>query len=446
MKTTKDVLLDEVKEDLSQYLKAGMKLNSFSKKIDPGLNIDEMERLLRIHFVLTGGEEGRVGVIDFIKKLQNRLRRIKTTVEKEKKLFDGEIRGRICWKDTLNKRYSQNPLDNCLFVCTQQERNYDIPENLVLKRLLQITHDIVYRELIIAVEKEYGWVKEWFEEEKKLQKALNHTFLKNVYLRRINLEDVHVTRRMIYRAMNSRQPLYREAATLLSRYQKLMNYELDEREAKELLRNTFIRPEKTEVLFELYWIIKIIESFKKEIGFENIRYKIIEPDKNLIAEWSYRDGKYKLYHDSTGNFDFSEKYSELSKKVTDKDNYLGRELKVLEKLEKMTGKQSDSLWGGRPDILLEKYGKKGKLELIFIGEVKYTNNRSYILQGMKELLEYMALIKKDAQYLEKYDNVFDKLEKVKGGLFIDKTSDIQIKREDNIRIISFDDNIKNLVT
>ena len=445
MKTTAETLLNEIADDFSHYLKVG-NFTSFSRKIDPALNIDEMEKLLRIHFVLTEkNKNNKVGVIDFIRKLRNRLRRIKTTLKKEEHQFNGEVRGRICWKATINRRLNQNPEDKTLFICTQKEKNYNIPENLILKKLLQIIHGIVYKDLEVAIKNEYDWVSEWTEDKNKLLDTLNRTFLKNVYLRRIELEEVDITPRMIYRAKNSRLPLYKEAAYLLSRYQKLMNYELDGKEARELLRNTFIKPEKTEVLFELYWTVMIIKGFRKKCGFENIKYKIIEPKKNIIAEWEYENNTYRLYHDSTGSFKLSENVLVLSRQLKDKDNYLGRELKVFEKLEGMAGVEKESLWGGRPDILLERYDKQKNLISIFIGEVKYTNNRNYIIQGLKELLEYMALIKKDNQYIENYNDVFEKLNKVKGALFIDKTNNINIKGEDNIQIIMFGDDIKNLV-
>ncbi len=275
MKAGAKTLLDDIAEDFVQYLKSGnLNIKSFSKRIDPTLNIDNIEKLLRIHFVLTEqrGEHG-VGVIDFIDNLSERIRRIKTTVKKTRTLFRGKVRGKICWKDTLRYRYNSNPKDSTLFVCDRREKNYEISENLVLKRLLQIIHEIVYTDLRVALEKEYEWIGEWASEEKNLEKTLNRIFFRNVYLRRIDLTDVKVTNRMISRAKRSRQPLYREAAVLLSQYRELMNYEFDPEEAKNLLKNTFINPEKTEVLFELYWIIKIIKKslYRSEVPVDRSR-------------------------------------------------------------------------------------------------------------------------------------------------------------------------------
>lgn len=447
MKATTNALLEEIANDFTQYLKAGKfrDLTSFSKKIDPNLNINEIDKLLRIHFVLTEKDKtNEVGVIDFIKQLSQRIRRIKTTVKHSTKLFKGEVRGRIDWKDTFCQRYNQNPKDKTLFVCDQRERNYDIPENLVLKRLLQIIHEIIYNDLKLALENEYEWLKAWVDE-KKLVEILKSLFLRNVYLRRINLEDVNITDRMIDRALKSRLLLYKDAAVLLSRYRKLINYEFDSKEAKELLNNTFIRPEKAEVLFELYWIIKIIKNFK------NARFRLIEPGNNIVAEWEDNGYIYRIYHNSTGSFRFIETLKEINKKIKEKNNYLGRELKVLKKLEEMVGKESDSLWGGRPDIVLERYNQNNDLESIFIGEVKYTDDKNYAIQGLKELLEYIALIKSDKEkYIENYRNLFGKLKKVRGGLFVDEINDLCIKEDDEIKIIMFgkdksDENIQEVL-
>jgi hypothetical protein len=80
---------------------------------------------------------------------------------------------------------------------------------------------------------------------------------------------------------------------------------------------------------------------------------------------------------------------------------------------------------------------------VFIGEVKYTDDRNYAIQGLKELLEYMALIKKEkGVYIENYDNLFGKLEMVKGGLFLDKINELNIKSDDKIQIVMFGEDIK----
>ncbi|MCK4615089.1 MAG: hypothetical protein KAU14_09825, partial [Thermoplasmata archaeon] len=106
---------------------------------------------------------------------------------------------------------------------------------------------------------------------------------------------------------------------------------------------------------------------------------------------------------------------------------------------------SESLWGGRPDILVEKYHQNCKKPCqVFIGEVKYTTYPSYAAQGLKELLEYMALVKKDTKYFEKSDKVF-KPAKIHGWLFLDKM-ETDKPAQGNISVIKFgDDDIKEKI-
>ena len=290
MKASTDIMLDEISGDLHQFLKQG-NLHSFARKIDPNLNIDDVIKLLRIHFVLTTTDENnKTGVIDFVERLQERLRRIKTTVRKETETFEGEVKGRINWQDTIRRRYSQNPNNSALFVCDKREKNYDIAENLVLKSLLQIIHVIIYNELKTAFDYKYRWLKEWVGT-RELKKLLNQLFLRNVYLKRIDLAQDMVTQRMINRALKSRTALYREAAELLTRYNKLMAFELDSSEAKDLLRNTFIEPDRADTLFELYWTIKIIKQFSDP------KFQLIEPGSETVATWKTENCQYKIYHD-----------------------------------------------------------------------------------------------------------------------------------------------------
>jgi len=419
MRVSSEKLLDEISDDLNQFLKCG-NLSPFTREIDPNLNIDDLNKLLRIHFVLTKANHlNRLGVIDFVGKLPRRLRRIKTTIRKETELFEGEVRGRIAWRDTISERFKRNPKEKTSFVCEKKEKNYNIAENLVLKRLLQIIYTIVYNDLNVAFEKQYKWLKEWIDE-KELKVTLSKLFLRNVYLKRIDLAKITITDRMINRAKKSRDALYREAADLLERYNRLMAYELDPSEAKELLQNTFIEPDKAEVLFELYWTIKIIKQFEDPIFY------LIDPGSNIVASWEKDGYKYKIYHNSIGSFEFKEKADEISLKLKDRDNFLGRELKVLKEIEQLTGLKADSLWGGRPDILLEKYDGKNQLISLFIGEVKYTREKDYAIQGLKEILEYMALIKQKGEYVEQYKGLFKGFGKVTGCLFLDHIDNFKL--------------------
>jgi hypothetical protein len=428
MKATPAILLDEIADDFTQFLMNG-NLSSFTKKINPNFNIENLKKLLGIHFILTKqNKDNPVGVIDFIEKLQERLRRIKTTTALNTQILKSEVKGKLNYSETIKYKFR----DPQIFICENRARNIDAPENIVLKSLLGIINEII-QELNFAEEYKYNWFKEWFDE-KQLNRLLKDVFLKNVYLKRIKHNTVILNERLINKVKSSRIPLYREAAFLMLKYIRLMNYEIDYKEAAEILQNTFIKPDKVEVLFELYWAIKIIKKF------ENPTFMLIEPGSNIIAQWENEGFKYVFYHNSSGSFDFRETINDLDNKLLEKDNFFGRKLLIIKKMEELT-MRTGVLWGGRPDLILEKYdAESNKLLSVFIGEVKYTDNKDYALQGLQELLEYMAFLKRKGQYVEKYENLFLNMNFVKGALFVD-SFDFNIPNNDAFKIFSFGDDL-----
>lgn len=448
-------IINEIANKLPIYLLDG-NLTSFTDGFDPDLNINNIEKLLRIHFILTEKiNEDDVGVVDFIRKLALRLRRIKTIANPKKDVINGEIKGRVNWRHTIKLRNNYYPTGSTLFVCERRERNYDIPENLVLKKILQIIYNIIFEDLgkLIEKKKQNNWFNIWIGlkyRKTTLTDELYQIFHKNIHLKRISLEKHKITDRLIKKALHSRFQLYREAAKLLIRYRKLINYEIGIAEAKELLKNTFIIPKRESVLFELYWIIKIVKYLKAE-NFEDFKFELREIEKNLIAKWTKGKFKYKIYHDSIGDFKLLEEITKLNELLEniDKNNYLGREIKVREKLTELISRTSNTFWSGRPDIILEKINENGEIVKTLIGEVKNTSSKDYAITGLRELLEYVVLVKnrKEDKYMEEYLNIFDKLKSIKGILFTYKIKDFTIAPDNNIKLIKFGESkkLKNFI-
>ena len=453
MKATPEELLKDIAADFSQFLKKGFffELKSFYKKIN--LNIDNIETLLRVHFILTRkNDENQVGVIDFIHALPERIRRIKTTTKSNTEVSEGEVKGRINWKKTIEKIMMDYPIGSTTIAYDKRERDYEISENLILKQLLKIIWEIVNIDLKPFLKYKYNWLKNWIDKA-ELKKSLDRLYSKNIYLKRINLKKKNINNRMITRALKSRNILYREAALLLSRYHRIMNFEFEEKEAEELLKNTFIKPERTEVLFELYWIILLLKEFKKVC--KNLEYKLIKPDQpNLIAEWEYNNYLFKIFHDSTAKLKFRENINDLKKELEDKlkvkykddENYFSRELKIHDKLKELVHRKSDSFWGGRPDIIIKVFDNNETLKLVVIGEVKYTNYRNYALSGLRELLEYMAFVREKMvkkKYFEKSQHLFEDSVKLIGVLFTDYIENFNVNMDEkNLKVIMFNDERK----
>ena len=65
---------------------------------------------------------------------------------------------------------------------------------------------------------------------------------------------------MIQNTLSHRNPLYRQAAKLLLHYRELLKRKYNQEILKELLKETFIFPDKEAVLFELFWTIQLIKN------------------------------------------------------------------------------------------------------------------------------------------------------------------------------------------
>jgi hypothetical protein len=454
-KTTSEALLDDIAGDFHTYLRKGVRFDRVIGAAHADLDIDDMDTLLRIHFVLTDAEadDTEVGVLDFMRRLEDRIRRMKTTTAPESVRYHGEIRGQIDWQSTVKTRARAGRLNEPVFVCSQPEEHYNIDENLVLKRLLTVIHDIVTDDLAYALENPdgYGWLDAWVNPDadtgsqsaESAAETLNRIYERNIYLQRIDVADTEITDRTIESVKRSRSQFYQDAAVLLDRYRQLLNHELDSADAREILNNTVIAPENTETLFELYWVFRVLEAY------DGVEYRVLTDTRenpSAIATWVQDESRFVLSHDSTGrSLSFNESIDSAD---IAPEGYLYRMNEVLSRWQSLSAEMlgrggSDSLWGGRPDIVLEQYREAGSgkwvLEEVFIGEVKYTQNIDYVATGLRELLEYMAFVKHRGtdEYVESPDDVLESVA-VKGLLFVDELDrDTLSPEEREISIVQY---------
>ena len=397
----REKIIEEISDFLVVYLKAGkVGLNSFIKKTE--LNISQLDHLLMIHFLLQDE------VKQFVRDLPVRIRRFKTSTRLETETYVGEVRGQINWPNTLKERLKINYKDRTIFSCNESIRNYDIPENLVLKELLQLLYRMLYLKIDFSHIEKYEYFREW----KDLKVIVDEMLRKNVYLSKVQVTDHKVTDRIIQNTLLHRNPLYRGAAKLLLNYRELIKKNDNQEILKELLKETFIFPEKEDVLFELFWTIQLIKN-----STEDAQLQLIDGRNNLVASWEDESYCYHIYHDSTGseNLMFHISTDEVAKV---EHPYISKRIKSMERALQVaqTSFQSNfnttTFWSGRPDIIVEVYCKgSGELVKVLIGEVKDTIKTDYAVKGLRELVDYMELAKdKNGVYLKE--------EKVEGRLFV----------------------------
>lgn len=427
--------MNEIGGYLSTFLQFG-NLDPFLADMEPEINISGIDRILRIHFAL------RKDVLEFVRQLPDRVKRLKSRVDMSPEESKNMIRGKIDWNRTIKARYSENPEDSSHYVITRIERSFHTRENEVLKALLSDLHSIVFNELRPVMDSGHPWVSQWIED-RGLGSIITETYFRNPYLRQVpELKGSMVKERTILDTRKSRIPLYREGATLLLSYRKIMHHDLDPTEAMELLRSTFIRPEKTETLFQLYWIFRLIRTMTAGLDRDELTFHPIEGEDNLIAGWEARSSVFKLYYGSTGDLDFSEKVAHIPMEDLG-DGFLRRELEVLRHSSTLCLEcfgirdSTGTIWSGTPDILVEETSAiDGSLRRIHVAMVKYSNSRSVKMQGLRELMESMALVKRDGTYLVRDPSDLFGADSVRGWLFTDRT-DHGVIEHGNIRVVPY---------
>ncbi|MFB6158708.1 MAG: hypothetical protein ABEJ95_03530 [Candidatus Nanohalobium sp.] len=391
-KTSEEVLLEEVQEELTAFLSSGQinekelaRTLSFEE-----LNIKDFERLKEIHFVLSEP------VTTFVRQLPDWIRRIKTESYREKKVSNGEIRGRIDWGETYKTRYSRNAKDKSLFVTQNPDIEYNIPENLVLKKVLGIIHRVVTKEV-------QDLDQDWREELWNTRDIddLKQIFQRNVNIDRIkDMQDEELSSKQLDAARNSRREVYRKAYDLYMKYEKIIASEFSDEEVQKLLENTLVKPNDRPTLFELFATFKIIRNYEQE----GLQLQMMKGENSEIALMKNEEKEVLVYHDSTGNLDFNMDFPK-----DPEDDFVKKSKEISEEhadaLEDFIGRGvNEGLYSGRPDIIIEEYDTKGgrELEKVVIGEVKYTDKESTFSQGLRELLEYMKFGQSGSKDLEEF--------------------------------------------
>jgi len=409
MKTSKEVLLESIKNELIVYLKAG-KLSPIPFLNKLNLNIERIEDLLKIHFLL------KPEVRDYILNLPTMIRELKVSTNLTQEINHDKIRGSIDWKETIRQRLNTNYKDKTLFSCNEKDKLYNTKENIVLKKFIEILYSIIF----IDVNMERFVSYDWYVEGEEINRIVKEIYEKNVYMSRINIEGINVTDRMIEDVAKNRSKLYNDAAKLLRKYRQIINFN-DYEEIKKLFEKTFIEIADENTLFELYWVVRILRD-----NACNEKMYIVDGTNNKIASWEDGNLLYNIYHNSTGsgNLIFKIGFEE----VEDIENeYFRRMMAVVKKAHEIADKLFEDkgalgniFWSGRPDIIIEIIDKNtGRIVKVILGEVKYTTDREYMIQGLKELLEYVYYIKeKSIKGMYVFDNPQSGIE-VEGILFVD---------------------------
>jgi len=420
--TFRNELVADVAESFHTYLGRGISIPGPSSLTDggptpqPSLNVDDLDEVLRVHFLLSGAnqssfDEDNPRVIPFMRTLAERVRRLDADIQTEQQVSHGGIDGPVDWQATTELYRKQGYVNRTAYVTRRDEDELLITGNRVLRELLVTLQSIFENELAAAVDDpdDFQWLNPWLQDDdgEPLKPILDRTISQNPVMRALERREQQqpgmmgsVSLRDIRSVKRTRKPIYREAAHLMERYHRVVDSrEFSEPEAREVLRDTYIRPDSKNGsdLFELYWIFSLIEA----LG--DARLKPVTDGDDLIAEWQDTDSAYELYRTNRteGLLNFAVPLSTVESEVETApgkpEGYLPRmfaaEAHAASYADTAFDLSPDSnIWAGIPDIILYKLDREtGALQNVLVGEVKYSNNKSYLKSGIRELLEYVYL-------------------------------------------------------
>ena len=332
----------------------------------------ELTSLLEIHYLI------HEDVIDFIEKLPERIRRIRTETKIRDLPSKSFVKGRINWGQTLKERQSNHLRDHSFFVCSNPHINYNLPENILLKNILCIIYKIILRYEETILDDSYGWVRETWgrgnvDSEDKIL-SLKEIIEKNVYIQRINSE-IEVTERTINTAENSRNSLYQDAAKLYRVYNDTV-ISKDPNATHKLLSKTMIIPEDSDQIYQVYVFFKTLKALEGIVD-RSLRLNTIKRERKASAEFINEDGEnlLEVYYDTTRGSDYE--FKPLDSALWEKSQ---------ETMNWHYGSDIISPYTGRPDIIIKKSSEPSKSIII---EIKYTQKLDYVKSGVQECLEYI---------------------------------------------------------
>lgn len=332
----------------------------------------DLTKLLNVHFII------HEDVVNFVEHLTERIRRIRTETKTLEYPSRGLIKGRINWAQTLKERYSTHIRDKSFFICSNPQINYNLPENLLLKKILVIIYQILCDYEEVFLDENYAWVKETWgkggeESEDRILK-LKEVIEKNVHINRIDIEKIIISERIITAAENSRHLLYKEAATLYRFYEGAVITK-NPMIVKDLLSKTLVIPEKSDQIYQVYVFFKTL-AVLDDLCEDKLKLSMLARGRKASAEYVDDEENliFQIFYDTTKGSDFEFK----------SDDKIWKTSKTV--LHEHYGSRITDAYTGRPDIIIKDIVDSSR-SIIF--EVKDTSDPGYTGTGVRECVQYL---------------------------------------------------------
>lgn len=331
-----------------------------------GLTSEELQILKIINFLLSDEVKE---LIDILPPL---MRNLAHSTRKETIECRGMVRGRIDWGLTLKERYSHGFNDPSLFICKPASKMYDLPENQLLKfilnKIIKSGDNIEFLPILTEDTLDESEVNNYVDIIQARRSAVRN-ILKHVQFRNITLPPF-VQPKTLQRTKNHRNRNYQPVVKCYELYENI--FIINSPDAlQKLIEKQLLEPLNNDKLYELYILFKILEKLEQKGG--KISIGLLKPGQKptpYAAQYQDENETINIY------------YQKMPGRCWKYSKY-----KEIFKLYK--GVQVNSR---RPDIILE-FIKNNNYSYSLI-EVKRTQNRDYIVDSVYKVIGYLSDFKK----------------------------------------------------
>jgi len=388
-------LIEQLSQDIFGYLLEGqLTTDAVAEVIRPeslDTRFEDFERLANLHFIL------REPVEEFVEDLDYRLRNIRTSTKQQSNVFRGGIEGHIDWPSTFQYRYSKEPGNTAVYVCDTREEQYNIPENIVLKALLEIVDDAL-DDLSELLNEDRNWVTKRWPGDSDAVEEFQRTLERNIHLREMRDVQAHEpTERMLTTATNARDQLYRDAADLVEFHQDLQRG--TPATMQELLSESMVTPEDEDTLFELFSLFRVITTLERLTGYTQPTINSLGTGRDAVAEFA---GPIDLavFYDQSGQqegLSFLPTPDETDVEKASRGDAVQIAAAEIAESYFDTSFQKHTK---RPDVLVVPTQSVDQTTLPYLViEVKNSTTTETIRDGIRELLEYLAFMRREGDFV-----------------------------------------------
>lgn len=315
---------------------------------DLELNLRNLNELKYVHLLKYYENE------NLIQNIEKVLFYLLKSTKHEVKIMNGKIEGNIDWGLTYKERLKKGNVDLSVFVTKHKVSIYNNMPNILYKYILEHLLSLIDEYGV------YGFQKEYIENlQSTIKKVLNHSRLKNIIVPK------KIDSKILNSIKNHKNPHYRRFYQFAKIYYKLYIIN-DKNELFKVIKAQLLAPKKDDKIYEYYVLFELLNVLEQkrieESGTKSL--KLLKAGEATYFKYDLNNFKIKIHYQHT-----PDRFKEVSK---------------YKRLLKEYG-YNDTV--SIPDIVIEI--EKGNKYIGAIIEVKYSDSRAYLGEGIQDAQSYL---------------------------------------------------------